>query len=79
MKGPGSSQTSRWRAQRKRRRAGISLEDAAITERTRTRYYAGLRRIFFILDIAHSWLNLDDRLATWISRQWERGEPLGHI
>ena len=79
MKGRGSSQTSRWRAQRRRRRAGVSLEDAAIAERTRSRYYAGLKRILVILNLAHSWTDLDDRLATWISRQWEDGQPLGHI
>lgn len=40
MKHPGSSrEAARWRAQRRRRRAGVSLRDAE----TRTRYYVGLR------------------------------------
>lgn len=79
MKGPGNSQMHRWHAARKRRRAGVSLEDAALTERTRVRYYAGLRRIQRILEGADSWIDLDNQLATWITQQWENGEPLGHV
>ena len=80
MKRPVSSrEATRWRAQRRRRRAGISLRDAGITEKTRSRYYAGLHSVLLILNAALSWRDLDLRLADWIEAQWSNGEPIGHI
>ena len=64
---------------RRRRRAGVPLAEAGITLKTRLRYFAGLQRILKLIQLAHSWADLDDRIAGWIELQWEVGESIGLI
>ena len=79
MKARDLSPREHWRRVRRRRRAGLSLHDAGISAKTRTRYYAGLRRILHIVQVVCSWESLDEQLADWVESQWREGESLGSV
>ena len=64
------------KAARKKQRANISLEGASLTDQTRTRYYAALRKRTPYLDrISHDH-QLDDIVSLWVTDAWQSGEPL---
>ena len=64
------------RAERARRRRKINLEDASLTDKTRTRYYNALRKVLPTVEDATSPESLDCRLCQWIHTMWYEGEPL---
>ena len=66
----------RTRAERVRQRAKIVLRDAGITERTQSRYYAGLRNILPVLEKSTNLIDMDERVSDWIQERWERGDSL---
>ena len=64
------------KAARKRQRKNISLEGASLTDQTRTRYYAALRKVMpYVEQISHEH-QLDDVVSQWVTDAWTSGEPL---
>lgn len=63
------------RAERVRQRRHINLEDASLTDATRSRYYAALRKLLPAVEGCDLLHELDDKLCLWIRRMWEEGEP----
>ena len=66
----------RTRAERVRQRAKIVLRDAGITEKTQSRYYAGLKSILPVLKKSKSLMDMDERVSDWIQERWEQGDSL---
>lgn len=64
------------RKERQFHRAKIDLEDAALTDQTRTRYYLALRKIIKYVERATPEDQLDSLLCLWIKKMWKTGEPL---
>ena len=64
------------RAERARRRKQINLEDASLSDKTRTRYYNALRKVLPTVENATSPESLDLKLCDWIHQMWYDGEPL---
>ena len=64
------------RKERQFHRAKIDLEDAALTDQTRTRYYLALRKIIRHVEKATHEDQLDSYLCLWIKKMWKTGEPL---
>eukprot|EP00438_Fugacium_kawagutii_P022803 Skav204861 [mRNA] locus=scaffold2222:4477:5400:+ [translate_table: standard] len=64
------------RAERIRQRRHINLEDAALTEATKVRYYSALKKILPTLENCQHLSALDDDVCEWIHSMWESGEPL---
>ena len=64
------------RAERKRQRRSIDLEDASLTDQTRTRYYLALRKLMPSLNQIETFDILDEKVCIWIQRMWKQGEPL---
>eukprot|EP00435_Cladocopium_sp_Y103_P024907 s1976_g6.t1 len=81
MKGPGPRKprliAGRFsRAERIRQRSRIELEDAALTPKTLTRYYAALRKLLPFVEKACSEDSLDSWVCKWVRRMWKSGEPI---
>jgi len=77
MKRPGKVLAGRFsRAERKRQRKNIDLEDASLTDQTRTRYYTALRKLIPSLTDIDSFDILDEKVCKWIRKMWKQGEPL---
>lgn len=77
MKRPGTLLAGRFsRAERKRQRKNVDLEDASLTEQTRTRYYNALRKMMPSLTHIYSFEVLDEKVCKWIRTMWRKGEPL---
>lgn len=64
------------RAERIRQRRHINLDDAALSDATKTRYYGALKKILPTLEKCNSLASLDDLVCDWIHTMWESGEPL---
>ena len=64
------------RAERKRKRKNIVLEDAALTDKTRSRYYGALRKLPLFIENVSSEAALDTTVCEWIHLMWKSGEPL---
>ena len=64
------------RAERARMRKQINLEDASLSDKTRTRYYNALRKVLPTVENATSPESLDLKLCDWIHQMWYDGEPL---
>lgn len=64
------------RAERIRQRCKIDLEDAALTEKTRVRYYNALRKLLPTVEQCPATEQLDLYVCDWIHRSWKKGEPL---
>lgn len=64
------------RAERARRRQSIVLDDAALSDKTRVRYYLALRRLLDYVGPCDDMCTLDERSCDWIRLMWRKGEPL---
>lgn len=64
------------KGQRKRRRSGINLEEAALSDQTRSRYYIALNKLTPALTGVRSLPHMDELCCDWIHKMWESGEPL---
>ena len=64
------------RAERCRRRAHVDLEDAALSEKTKTRYYLALRKLLPYVEKSQHVADLDIWICKWIRSCWRHGEPL---
>ena len=64
------------RAERIRQRQAIVLDDAALSEKTQTRYYNSLRKLLPTVEKAASLDELDPLVSQWVRRMWKTGEPL---
>ena len=62
--------------QRKRRRQGINLEEAALSDQTRARYHIALNKLTPALTKIQSMPHMDEVICDWIHHMWETGEPL---
>ena len=69
----------RARAERIKQRAHVMLRDAGITEKTQSRYFWGLKAILPILETSKNLLDMDEKVADWIQKCWERGDSLAII
>eukprot|EP00435_Cladocopium_sp_Y103_P039075 s2514_g10.t1 len=52
------------------------LEDAGLTEKTKTRYYTALRKLLPYFERCENPDTLDDEISSWVKAMWKRGEPL---
>eukprot|EP00435_Cladocopium_sp_Y103_P009201 s976_g2.t1 len=68
----------RTRAERCKRRKGISLKAFTIAEKTRKRYEVAVGLILPFLE-QHGLENCDDLICEWIELQWARGESVSVI
>lgn len=64
------------RADRRRRRANIVLEDASLSKKTRARYITTLLKLTPWLDKVTPQHDIDDVIAEWVEYCWRNGEPL---
>lgn len=64
------------RAQRAKARSSVQLDDAALTEKTRVRYYNALRKLLPTFESVHDEDDLDASVCDWVRHMWETGEPL---
>ena len=64
------------RAEKVRRRKRINLDDAALADATRTRYFAALRKLLKFVHNPDGFAHLDDLICDWIRKMWKEGEPL---
>ena len=64
------------RAERRRQRAHIHLDEAALTHKTQVRYYSALKKMVRFVELAKSEDHLDALLCRWIRKMWHSGEPL---
>ena len=67
------------RAERIRQRRFISLEDAALSEKTQVRYYAALRKLLPVLEHLKHESFLDKDICNWIHHCWKTGESIATI
>eukprot|EP00438_Fugacium_kawagutii_P026249 Skav233564 [mRNA] locus=scaffold563:694998:695918:- [translate_table: standard] len=65
------------RKARAKKRAGVALEDRAITFQTRSRYHTAVLRVLPILE--QSPLEPDEAVCQWIEDQYEDGEGITYI
>lgn len=65
------------KAARAKKRAGIALEDRAITLQTRSRYYAAVMKV--IPHLERSPLQPDEVVTQWIEDQYEEGECVTYV
>ena len=64
------------RAERAKRRSRISLDDAALGDKTRERYYLALRKLLDHIGPCDELFVLDAKACDWIRKMWREGEPL---
>lgn len=64
------------RAERAHQRRQIDLEEAALSDQTRARYYLALRKLLPTVERCASFDRLDDDVCNWIHTMWKQGEPL---
>jgi integrase len=64
------------RAEKVRQRKRINLEDAALTDKTKSRYYMALRKLTPYVELAKDMGDLDNQVCKWVRRMWRTGEPL---
>ena len=64
------------RADRRRARQDIVLEDVGITQATLERYYAAVARLSPVLELVNSEFQLDELISEWVQSEFEDGTPL---
>lgn len=64
------------RAERARQRRLICLEDAALSEETKVRYYSALRLLLPVVEAVVQLSALDAAVSNWVHEQWKQGAPL---
>lgn len=64
------------RAEKRRLRRNVQLDDAALTDKTKTRCYLALRKLLPYFEKSRSPGDLDNQVCKWIRRMWGCGEPL---
>ncbi len=64
------------RTERANRRKSINLDDAALGDKTRERYYLSLRKLLDFVGPCNELYFLDVRACEWIRKMWKEGEPL---
>ena len=64
------------KAGRRKQRKNISLEGASLTDQTRVRYYAALRKLMPYVEQIEFEHQIDDVVSQWITDAWTSGEPL---
>lgn len=64
------------RAERAQQRKHINLEDASLSDKTRSRYYSALRKLLPTVEACKSEASLDMDISDWIMTMWSEGEPL---
>ena len=64
------------RAERIRQRSKVHLDDAALTDKTQTRYYNALRKLLPTVEKVQCGSHLDAAVCGWIRTMWQTGEPL---
>ena len=64
------------RAEKVKQRSKIDLEDSALTEKTKARYYYALHKMEPWLERVEDLITLDELCCDWVIRMWKRGEPL---
>ena len=57
-------------------RSRIHLDDAALTDKTKTRYYLAFRKLLPFFESSKSQDDLVTRLYDWIRLMWRSGEPV---
>ena len=67
------------RAERRRQRARIHLDDAALTMKTQVRSYNALRKVIPYVEKAPTEDQLDTFVCRWVRKMWRTGEPLSTI
>ena len=63
------------RQEKARQRRHLHLEDAALSEQTRKRYYHALRLLLPYYETVTTTDELDEALGQWIHDMWKQGEP----
>lgn len=63
------------RKEKVRQRKDIELDDAALSEKTKTRYYLALRKLLPYFESAECLDNLDNEICAWICIVRKAGEP----
>lgn len=64
------------RADRRRARRNIHLQDVGVTAATLARYRFAVSRMAPILSSVNSEMALDETIASWVERQFRAGHPL---
>ena len=64
------------RAERRKRRAHIILEDASLAPQTKVRYFMALRKLLPLLEQITPDHDMDDVVCHWVEKCWKQGEPL---
>ena len=64
------------RAERRGKRKAISLDDAALSEKTQKRYYAALRKLLPAVEASQTESDLDVYVSRWVRKMWALGEPM---
>ena len=64
------------RAERRKRRASIILEDASLAPQTKVRYFMALRKLLPMLEKLTLEHDMDEVVCRWVERCWKQGEPL---
>ena len=64
------------RADRRRARHAIILEDVGITKATLERYYVAVSRLVPVLSSVNSEYQLDEMVSDWVQSEFEDGTPL---
>ena len=64
------------RKEKVKQRKDIELDDAALSEKTKTRYYLALRKLLPYFESAECLDDLDSKMCAWIRVMWKAGEPL---
>lgn len=64
------------RAERARQRQHLDLEDVALSDKTKVRYYSALRKLLPYYEKVRTDDDLDNALSQWVHDMWKSGEPL---
>lgn len=64
------------KADRRRARRNIVLEDVGVTAATQQRYFVAVRRLLPVIRAASSETTLDENVSKWVQQEFETGSPL---
>ena len=64
------------RAERRKRRSSIILEDASLAPKTKVRYFMALRKLMPLLEKVTTDHDMDEVVCQWVEQCWKKGEPL---
>ena len=71
--------SKRTTAERKADRKNLSLDEAAISDKTRSRYVSAMFQILPVLEAVPCTEALDFHIAAWIEDAWKKGKPLYQV